>query len=88
MSKTYSQSPSALLGLRNDPDDAYVAYCLDEAIFFFGSHVENELNEAEENTRSKSKGAKKSARQRVMSKYLTKAEEAKGAFADPAKFLS
>ncbi len=86
MAQSYHLPPSHLLGLRNDPADAYVAYCLDEAIFFFGTHVENELAEAEE--KAKTKQSKKSARQRVINKYLGDAEKQKGAFADPAKFMS
>lgn len=40
MAKQYNQRPSALVGL----SDPYAAYCFDEAVYIFGTHVESELH--------------------------------------------
>lgn len=40
MAKTWTVRPSQLLGIK----DEYVAFCLDEAVAFFGNEVEAEIN--------------------------------------------
>lgn len=40
MASQFQSRPSELLGV----SDKYAAYCLDEAVYFFGSHVESELH--------------------------------------------
>lgn len=43
VAKAYNQRPSDLLGVI---DDEYTAFCLDEATWLWGSHVEGQLSEA------------------------------------------
>lgn len=43
MAKAYNQRPSTILGVENDE---YTAYCVDEATWLWGSHVEAEVHEA------------------------------------------
>ena len=85
MAQTYHVRPSELLLGAVGPENDYQAYCLDEAIYFFGSHIESELTKAEE--KAKRPAAKISARQRVLVKYLGKESDQKSGFADPAKLL-
>lgn len=42
MGKQYRQRPSQLVGV----SDSYAAYCLDEAVYFYGTYVESELHNA------------------------------------------
>lgn len=65
MAKAYNQRPSNLLGVL---DDEYTAFCLDEATWLWGSHVEGELQEA---TRPKPTG--KDASKRVTEEREIKA---------------
>jgi hypothetical protein len=58
---------------------------LDEAVYFFGSHLEHELQKAEE--KPKKKGAKEAARKRVLMLYLGKDSDKKSGFADPAQLM-
>jgi hypothetical protein len=90
MSKEWKERPSNLLGLS---DDSYISYCVDEAVFMFGRHVENAMHEAEEATKNaKQKGA---ARQRALTTILNSApDKGEGApspdtkqFRDPASMF-
>lgn len=80
-------TPSSLLGLTQG---SYEAYCFDEAIWYFGTIVTNELEKAEAGTRKKVKGANKAqaARESALKKFLDeKGDGTTGRFADPAAFF-
>lgn len=66
MSKEWKERPSSLLGLS---EDAYVSYCVDEAVFMFGRYVESAMHEAEEATKNAKQKA--AARQRALTTILT-----------------
>lgn len=75
------QRPSSLLGLEAD---SYEAYCLDEAIVYFGTTVEGQLEKVGQKP---SKGERKAqaARERLLSQILGSGEKKSNAgFADPA----
>jgi hypothetical protein len=83
--KTWGTRPSQLLGILND----YEAFCLDQAIHFFGSQVDAELSkvqpkagESQASTRAKTMG--------VLRRMLDpegKTKDVPGQYADPgAKF--
>lgn len=76
--KTWSCRPSDLLGIEDD----YVAYCLDQAVGYFGRHLEAELSnvEAKDNNEGEWK------RRLILERYLGTEEDkpSRGAFADPA----
>ena len=76
-------TPSNLLGLTSG---SFEAYCLDQAIWYFGSHIENEIEQAG-HKKQKGEGQLIAARKRVLSKYLDSGET-KGQFADPAALFS
>lgn len=61
----------------------YEAYCLDEAVIYFGLTMENMLDEAGEKP-SKSERKTKAARQKVMDKVFETAEVKSSGYADPA----
>lgn len=48
MAEQFQTTPSSLLGL----DDPYTRYCLDEAVYIWGRHVENELAKATEGAKT------------------------------------
>jgi len=85
MSQDLNCRPSDLLGIQG----VYEAYCLDQAVWYAGTHIDADLNEAVDNaihSGSKSKqhkGKADMARKRVMRKYFG-ADEAPTQFADPA----
>lgn len=62
MAKTFSSRPSEFLGV----SDGYTAYCLDNAVYTFGSTLESELKGVE----GKNKGEMKSKTERVLQKWL------------------
>ena len=78
--------PSELLGLTRG---SYEAYCLDEAIWYFGTIVESELEKASQ-PRKKAKGqaSAEAARKRVLDKYFGKEGAAPQQFMDPAALFS
>lgn len=81
--KATSQRPSQLLGLESD---SYEAYCLDEAVIYFGMAVEHDL---EKIGHKPSKGERKeeAARQRYLDKLLADdagVDKKVTGFADPA----
>lgn len=81
--------PSELLRVRNE----YVAYCLDQAVGFFGSFIEQELDAAEERVRSRKgkvrESAVKAARMGVLQTYGISPGGGSGTrqFADPALMM-
>lgn len=71
--------PSQLL----DIDDSYVAYCLDQAINYWGKTIENDLDKVE----GKNDKDTENKRKAVLNGYLypsPSGEASKGRFADPA----
>lgn len=76
-----SQRPSAMLGLKSD---SYEAYCLDEAVIYFGLQLEAALDKAGHKP-SKQDRKVTAARTRVLDLVLGTADPKKGTgFADPA----
>lgn len=71
-------TPSQVLGLTIG---SYEAYCLDQAVWYFGTSVNSELEKV---GRKKAKGESTSeaARKRVLAKYL--GDDAGPQYADPA----
>lgn len=66
------------------PGDTYEAYCLDEAVTYFGLVLENMLEEAG-NKPTKQDRKAKAARDRVLDKVFSDQEDAPSTgFADPA----
>ena len=76
-------TPSSLLGLT---PGSYEAYCFDQAVWYFGSFIEAEVEKAG-HKRQKGEAALISARKRVMNKYV-EGESGKGQYADPAALFS
>lgn len=74
-----SVTPSQILGLT---PGSYEAYCLDQATWYFGTVIQNELEKAGQK-KQKGQAAIESARKRVLKKYL-EGSDAKGLYADPA----
>lgn len=73
--------PSDILGLT---PDSYEAYCLDEAVIFFGITVEGKLDQAGHRP-SKEERKAKAARERVLDKLFNADDDKKpSGFADPA----
>lgn len=56
---------------------------MDQAVWFFGSHIDSEVEKAGQK-RQKGEAQIMSARKRVLSKFVDDASETKGKFADPA----
>lgn len=84
--KTLSVKPSSFLGLE---EGSYVAYCLDEAVTFFGLMVENKLEEAGQGKPSKEDRRAQAAREKVLDSIFGKDEKKKtSGFADPALMFS
>lgn len=76
MSQSYKRLPSELLAV----EDPYNAYCLNRAVWLFGSSVDGKMQSIEGKT---SKEIQKK-RLKVLQKYVPQAADASG-FADPAK---
>jgi hypothetical protein len=74
MAKLYKETPSELLNI-TDPIERF---CLNRAIHYFGSSLENELNSVNEKTAK----ASEQKRQRILQKWIP---EASAGFRDPAK---
>lgn len=70
--------PSTILGLT---EGSYEAYCLDEAVWAFGSKIDSEVEKAG-HKRQKGEAAMQAARKRVLDRYL-KGPNAKGMYRDP-----
>lgn len=68
-------------------DDEYIAYCLNQAVFFFGRTVENEMEKAAES--AKNEKAANAARDQVLQKIINRPGPTAtvSGFADPAKMF-
>ena len=80
--RTWRCRPSELLNIEDD----YVAYCLDEAIGYFGTQLEYELDKVSSGKESKGERAAKQKRQAVLDRVLGKNAD-KPRFADPAVLM-
>jgi hypothetical protein len=78
--KAMSVRPSELMGLE---PDSYEAWCLDEAIVYFGLVVENKLEEVGSKP-SKEERRAKAAREAMLNKLFSPEEAQASGFADPA----
>jgi hypothetical protein len=86
MSQAYHVLPSELL---HATGNEYQRFCLDRAVWYFGTSIESDMDAAEEQ-KEKELGKRSSpdqlkiARQRVFDAYMnTTSEVQKGQFADP-----
>lgn len=85
MAKTYSLPASALLGLE---PGSYTAFCLDQAVYTFGSMVESEIERAGHKP-SKDEQKIIQARRRVVDRLLRDPNApVKGRFRDPMTMLT
>lgn len=66
---------------------SYEAYCLDEAVWYLGTFLENELQKAGRQKKQKGEAQAEAARKRVLNKYLN-AGTTKGQYMDPAVLFS
>ena len=55
MAKEYSSRPSQLLGI----EDPYSAWCLDDAVYAWGTHVEAELKRATTGAKNEAEAKRK-----------------------------
>ena len=78
-SKAVSARPSELIGL---PSDSYEAYCLDEAVIYFGMSLEADLEQAGHKPSKQEKRAEAMRKARLDQVFGTK--ESGSGFADPA----
>lgn len=80
MAKEYRTLPSELLRIA----DPYTGWCIDEAVFEWGSHVESELKEAARSGKDE-KSSERAVKQAWRNLFGDEEEEAKtgGRFRDP-----
>lgn len=78
--KALSTPPSELIGL---PRGSYEAYCLDEAVIYFGSQLESLLDNAGHKP-SKEERRAKAAREAILNKIFAEDDDKGSGFADPA----
>lgn len=85
MAEQFSSRPSHLLGI----SDAYTAWCLDDAVYAWGAHVESELQKAsDEGQDEKQRKNKMKLAMKRLFPQEGEAEEAKsGQFKDPMSKL-
>lgn len=72
-----------MMGLKRG---SYEAYCFDQAVWYLGVTIQNEIDQAGQKKDSK-QAAIEAARQRVLKKFLD-GHEAKGQYADPAALFT
>lgn len=78
-------TPSRIIGLT---DGSYEAYCFDQAVWYFGSVLESELEQAG-HKRQKGEGQREAARKKILAKYLDEVgKPSHQQFADPAALFT
>lgn len=78
--KQWSKRPSEIYGIGSE----YEAWCFDNAVSFFGNHIENELGKI----KAKSDAARQRLKEARLKVLLTEpGETPKKAFADPAAWF-
>lgn len=82
-SQALGNQPSDMLGL---VAGSYEAFCLDQAVWYAGSTIQNELEKVG-HKRQKGEGSMISARRRLLGKFLGE-DTAKQQFADPSAMFS
>lgn len=75
-------SPSCVLGLT---PGSYEAYCLDEAVWYFGTTVQAEVDKAGQK-KAKGQAATEAARKKILERFVGSEKKGSG-FADPATFF-
>lgn len=88
MARAFGQRPSVLLGVAAE---SYLAFCVDRAVWYFGTSLESDMQEAENALDVKANREQRiAARQRVFDAYMQEpgdesspAAPPKGRFADP-----
>lgn len=84
-SQSLGVTPSSLIGLT---EGSYEAYCFDQAAWYFGSIITQELNQAGQK-KQKGEAQVEAARKRVLDKFLKKPHAAQAQqFADPSALFS
>lgn len=79
--KTWNCRPSDLLAI----EDEYAAYCLDQAVGYFGRTLQAELDSVDE----KDASTTEHKRRMILERYLgDKEKPARGLFADPAAMFT
>lgn len=78
--KSVATRPSEIIGLKAS---TYEAYCLDEAVIYFGTQLDNMLQEAGHKPSKEDRRAK-SAREAVLRKIFSESTDQSAGFADPA----
>lgn len=69
-------------------DDDYLAYCLDQAVAYWGQFVEHELELVGDRPSKKERSAMEARKRRLRQLIQTDGPEPeKGTFADPAAFF-
>lgn len=83
MARAYHCRPSELLGVQ----EPYEAYCLDEALYLWGSYIENTVAQA--GTNINDKRMRQVTKDRMLSSLLAEpdAPVKAGTFRDPADLL-
>lgn len=80
--KTWNCRPSDLLAIEDD----YVAYCVDQAVGYFGRHLEGELERAGSDAKTQDEAEWK--QKQILDKYLGEEDKPqRGLYADPAAML-
>lgn len=77
--KSFGTAPSKLLAIKG----SYAAYCLDQAVAYFGLTLEAKLAEAGHKP-SKGERKTKAAQERILNQVFKSSEEDTKSFADPA----
>jgi len=80
-SKAFGRLPSEVLGIAEP--GSYEAYCLDEAVFYFGTTLERMLEESGHRSSKEEKKAQM-AQERILDRVMGRDKDTKGKFADPA----
>lgn len=71
-----------------DPrDDAYLAYCINEVVYYVGTAIEAELDKIGETTDSKTRSIEQSRLRRLHKLIDEPGKEAKAQFMDPAMMV-
>lgn len=79
MANQFRQRPSALVGV----SDPYAAYCFDEAVYYFGTHVESELRRVSD---GKKPEEAKRQRQAILTQLLTDPPEVQADGGPPSQY--
>jgi hypothetical protein len=86
MAQEYQCRPSSLVGIEDDP---WLSWCLDEATYLWGRHLDSQVKEASQ--KGKTDKARQANAQRELTKWLSDPSRTEqvvqGRFRDPAMLL-